>query len=376
MNQHDPRREHPQSRRHQHSGPVRDSALTRTGGVGQRGPVRHDRGGPSSPRHDGPRRHQAVLLLATVSMLGGYLLIGASDDSRGTSPASPATVDAPDTTAPGDSVTEVAADIVDEDPTEGQSTPSSTLPAANEGCTIKMGSSLRSGSTGADVTCLQQALIKLGYLEGEPTGTYGPLTVNAVIKLQTDRALFVDGDAGRETAISLGIWPDEGEFVVRTPVPAAGAKDLTGYPLSSVASAGDGAPPLPENSGTGRRIVYDRKGQRVWAVDKDGRILRSWLVSGSMYSNETPGVHKVYSRSEYTTAWNGKATLKYMVRWLKTDIGAIGFHQIPVRRSDKKVYQTEEELGTRLSGGCQRQAKFDAEFLWKFATVGTKVVVL
>lgn len=309
-------------------------------------------------------------------MLGGYLLIGSSDGSGATTTASTAPAGSTGGTATGDTVTEVAADIVDEDPTEGQSTPSSTAPTTTEGCTIKMGSSLRSGSTGADVTCLQQALIKLGYLEGEPTGTYGPLTVNAVIKLQTDRALFVDGDAGRETAISLGIWPDDGEFVVRTPVPAPGAKDLTGYPLSSVASAGDGAPPLPADSGTGRRIVYDRKGQRVWAVDKDGRILRSWLVSGSMYSNETPGVHKVYSRSEYTTAWNGKATLKYMVRWLKTDIGAIGFHQIPVRRSDKKVYQTEEELGTRLSGGCQRQAKYDAEFLWKFATIGTKVVVL
>lgn len=319
-----------------------------------------------------------VLLLATVSMLAGYLLIGAADGSGGS--AAPATTATGDTatgnTATGDTVTEIAADIVDEDPTEGQITPSSTVPVASEGCTVKMGASLRSGSTGPDVTCLQQALIKIGYLEGEPTGTYGPLTVNAVIKLQTDRELFVDGDAGRETAISLGIWPDEGEFVVRTPVPAPGAKDLTGYPLSTVASAGDSAPPLPANSGTGRRIVYDRKGQRVWAVDKDGRILRSWLISGSMYDNETPGTHKVYSRSEYTTAWNGKATLKYMVRWLKTDIGAIGFHQIPVRRSDKKVYQTEEELGTRLSGGCQRQAKFDAEFLWKFATVGTKVVVI
>jgi lipoprotein-anchoring transpeptidase ErfK/SrfK len=40
------------------------------------------------------------------------------------------------------------------------------------------------------------------------------------------------------------------------------------------------------------------------------------------------------------------------------------------------VYQTEEELGTRLSGGCQRQAKLDADFLWDFATIGTPVVVL
>lgn len=149
-----------------------------------------------------------------------------------------------------------------------------------------------------------------------------------------------------------------------------------GFVLSSVASTGADAPALPANSGSGRRLVYERSGQRVWAVDKDGTIIRSWLVSGSRYNNEMPGTHKVYSKSEITTAWNGKAFLKKMVRWMKTDIGAIGFHQIPVHRDDGTVYQTEEELGTRLSGGCQRQAKEDADFLWKFATIGTPVVVL
>ena len=106
--------------------------------------------------------------------------------------------------------------------------------------------------------------------------------------------------------------------------------DLMGYPLSSVASAGDDAPPLPADSGSGRRIVYDRAGQRVWAVGEDGAIIRSWLVSGSKYSNEEPGTHEVYSRSEQSTAWNGKAWLPQMVRYQRTDIGHIGFHAIPL----------------------------------------------
>jgi hypothetical protein len=122
--------------------------------------------------------------------------------------------------------------------------------------------------------------------------------------------------------------------------------------------------------------VYSRAGQRIWAVDDEGRIIRSWLISGSKYANEKPGTHRVYSRSEWTTAWNGKASLHLMVRWLRTKIGAIGFHQIPVQRSNKKVYQTEEQLGTRLSGGCQRQAPLDAKFTWAFAKIGTKVVVI
>ena len=162
---------------------------------------------------------------------------------------------------------------------------------------------------------------------------------------------------------------------MRTPPPAAGATDLWGVTLSPVASAGDDAPPLPDNSGTGRRVVYDRAGQRAWAVGDDGAIIRSWLVSGSQYGNEVPGTHQVYSRSEMSTAWNGKAWLPQMIRWYKTEIGALGFHSIPLSVADDSPYQTTDELGTRLSGGCQRQHPLDAAFMWEFATIGTTVVV-
>ena len=248
-------------------------------------------------------------------------------------------------------------------------------PASVEGCTLTE-RSLGGGSAGSDVVCLQEALREAGYLDSEPTGTYDNSTAAAVKTLQTDRDLYVDGLVGRETALSLGIWPDEQSLVVRTPTPAPGAVDLLGYPLSSVATAGDDAPPLPENSGSGRRVVYSRAGQRVWAVDENETILRSWLVSGSKYNNELPGTHEVYSRSDMSTAWNGKAWLPQMIRWLRTDIGHIGFHAIPLHREDDSPYQTEDELGQRLSGGCQRQANADAAFMWDFAQVGTKVVVV
>ncbi len=129
------------------------------------------------------------------------------------------------------------------------------------------------------------------------------------------------------------------------------------------------------DSGSGRRVVYDRAGQRVWAVGNDGEIIRSWLVSGSKYSNEEPGVHEVYSKSERSTAWNGKAWLPLMIRYQVTDIGHIGFHAIPLHVSDNTAYQTTDELGQRLSGGCQRQHNLDAAFLWAWADIGTTVVV-
>lgn len=303
------------------------------------------------------------LLLGVVVVVGvAWLAIGASNDKGGdSSPATTSTVAGVSATVPTAPSSTIVDLVGDEEVPDDCTIPTKTL---------------RSGDSGAAVVCVQKALIRTKWLKGKPSGNFDAKTHNAIVDMQTEKALFVDGEVGRETAIVLGIWPEEKLNVVRTPPPAPGAKDSMGFPLSSVASTGADAPPLPPNSGTGRRIVYQRSGQRVWAVDKDGTIIRSWLVSGSRYDNEVAGTHKVFSKSEITTAWNGKAFLKKMVRWMKTDIGAIGFHQIPVHRDDGTVYQTEEELGTRLSGGCQRQAKEDADFMWKFAAIGTPVVVL
>jgi hypothetical protein len=246
---------------------------------------------------------------------------------------------------------------------------------SSDACVMES-ASVRKQDNGPDVRCVQLALNELGYLDTEASAVFDDVTHAAVVAMQTDANLFVDGVVGRETGLALGVWPDETLSVVRTPAPSPGAVDALGYPLSSVASTGAEAPPLPTDSGSGRRLVYERDGQRIWAVAEDETIIRSWLVSGSKYDNEVPGTHQVYSRSEMSTAWNGQARLPMMVRWLKTDIGAIGFHALPTRIDDGSPYQTEAELGTRLSGGCQRQADLDARFTWDFAQIGTPVVVV
>ena len=165
-------------------------------------------------------------------------------------------------------------------------------PATTTACVMTV-RSLASGDMGDSVVCLQQALITAGFLTAAVTGTYDNATVAAVKELQKTRDLFVDGKTGRETALSLGVWPDETSLVIRTPAPAPGSVDLLGYELSSVATSGPDAPPLPAESGSGRRLVYDRSGQRVWAVGDDNVVIRSWLVSGSKYNNETPGTPAV-----------------------------------------------------------------------------------
>ncbi len=247
--------------------------------------------------------------------------------------------------------------------------------AAAGTCQLKE-QSIRAGTSGADVSCLQNAMKAAGYYKGAVNGSFDQATDVAVRAMQKDRGLFVDGVVGRESAISLSIWRDEQTSVIHTPKPAPGAKDSLGYPLSAVATATADAPPLPANSGTGKRLVYDRAGQRVWAVSKDEVVIRSWLVSGSKYNNEVPGKHVVYSRSETSTAWNGQAILPHMVRYTKTKIGAIGFHGIPRHVADGSKYETDDQLGTRLSGGCTRQADLDANFVWDFAQLGTTVMVI
>ena len=133
-------------------------------------------------------------------------------------------------------------------------------------------------------------------------------------------------------------------------------------------------PPVPADSGDGRRIVFDQSDQRVWLVDDDDSVTRTYLVSGSLYDNLDPGSYAVYSRSEDAYGVDDSGTMKYFVRFTEGDNGAaIGFHDIPI--NDGEPLQTVDQLGTPQSHGCIRQERADAIALWDFAPVGTEVDV-
>lgn len=131
--------------------------------------------------------------------------------------------------------------------------------------------------------------------------------------------------------------------------------------------------PLPARSGSGKRVVFDMSEQRVWLVDEDDAVRRTYPVSGSRYDNLDPGSYEVYSRSEQAYAFDGSGSMRYMVRFTQGDNAAIGFHDIPVENGRKA--QTKAELGTPQSHGCIRQWPNDAKALWRFAPLGTTVVV-
>ncbi len=136
---------------------------------------------------------------------------------------------------------------------------------------------------------------------------------------------------------------------------------------------------LPLNSGTGRRAVYSKSQQMVWAVDSSGNVIKNHLVSGKrLWCDPRVGTYNVFSRSRYTFALQNPSIIwGYMVRFAKgCNGGNIGFHEIPFDTDTGRRVQSVSQLGTPLSGGCVRQSIPDAIWMWNWAYIGTKVVVL
>ena len=134
-------------------------------------------------------------------------------------------------------------------------------------------------------------------------------------------------------------------------------------------------PPVPAKSGAGRRIVYANRQQRVWVINAENEVIRSFLVSG-MLGQPGKGTFAVFSKSpsSYSPEFAG-VTFRFMTRFaIGRNGGNIGFHEIPIRNN--KPMQTVDELGAFKGSGCLRSSTQDALFIYQWATLGTKVVVV
>ena len=135
------------------------------------------------------------------------------------------------------------------------------------------------------------------------------------------------------------------------------------------------AAPVPIKSGTGRRIVYANRQQRVWVINADNEVIRTFPVSG-MLGQPGNGTFSVFSKSptSFSPEFAG-VTFRFMTRFaIGRNGGNIGFHEIPIRNS--KPMQTVDELGAFKGSGCLRSSTQDALFIYRWATLGTKVVVV
>jgi hypothetical protein len=143
--------------------------------------------------------------------------------------------------------------------------------------------------------------------------------------------------------------------------------------LDEEASASD-QPPVPDDSGEGRRIVYDNSEQRVWLVESDGTVADTYLVSGRQ-GVPAPGGYEIFSKSETAFAGHDDITMTHMVRFAHGHTLDIGFHAIPNDGNGRPI-QSEEELGEYRSAGCVRQSPGHAAALYQWADIGTQVIVL
>ena len=185
------------------------------------------------------------------------------------------------------------------------------------------------------------------------------LAVNAAT---TSTKLF----AGRSICLPEGATTTTTSSTVAPPV--------TSPPTTTPGSGG--SIDVPAGSGSGRRVVYSKTAQRVWIIEVDESVTRTYLVSGKM-AQPRPGSYQVFSRSSITCSLSSPGVcMRWMVRFTRNTANTdnIGFHEIP-RRGNVPL-QTDAQLGRPLSGGCVRQATADALFMWNWAGVGTRVVVL
>ena len=183
------------------------------------------------------------------------------------------------------------------------------------------------------------------------------------------------GDRG--TVAAFGSAIDLGGLAAAADEPVAGIASTPsggGYWLVTTPGRDSAGPPVPEDSGTGRRIVYSNSGQRVWVIEDGERVVTSYLVSGKKFVPK-PGNYEVYSKSPLAWAGYGGITMEYMVRFAYGKRLAIGFHSIP-KYSNGDPMQTPEQLGSYQSSGCVRQHVDQARFLYDWADLGTPVIVL
>jgi len=199
-----------------------------------------------------------------------------------------------------------------------------------------------------------------------PTGLTGTAATRTPARAQRTTPTV----AAAATAVARPVAPAR-STTSRVVAAAALLVGVAGSPSTYVPSR-----PLPARSGAGRRIVYAETAAHLWVVGDDGAVLRDYAVTGRV-GRPKPSVYHVYSKSTVATNPGEKLRFEYMVRFAVGLTGArIGFHTIP-RYVGGAPIQSESQLGRAIgSGGCVRQSRADAVWLYGWSRVGDEVVVL
>jgi hypothetical protein len=126
-----------------------------------------------------------------------------------------------------------------------------------------------------------------------------------------------------------------------------------------------------------KRVVYDKALMTVWLIKADNTVVGQFPVVGR-WDRPAAGTYRVFSKSTKAYNPNSKVTFNHMVRFTygPDTRSPIGLHSIP-RYYDGKLMHSVNQLGLAIArGGCVRLSEQGAAQVYKFARVGTLIVVL
>lgn len=160
----------------------------------------------------------------------------------------------------------------------------------------------------------------------------------------------------------------ENRGIARTSTPTPTATATTSAPPKVV------RPPIPENSGEGKRVVYALSQNRVWLVDEGsgGEIsLREYIVAPAPFQ-PPPDTYRVTLKKEVSQIGSDGLQITHSVRF-----GAVGQVLLGFAATDTPLAQIKPggTSGSAQSGGV-REEPADGLALWNFAPVGTPVIVV
>jgi len=126
-----------------------------------------------------------------------------------------------------------------------------------------------------------------------------------------------------------------------------------------------------------KRVVYDKALMTVWLIKADNTVVGQFPVVGR-WDRPKAGTYHVFSKSTKANNPNSQVTFNHMVRFTygPDTKSPIGLHSIP-RYYDGKLMHSVNQLGLAIArGGCVRLSEKGAAQVYKFAHVGTLIVVL
>lgn len=122
-------------------------------------------------------------------------------------------------------------------------------------------------------------------------------------------------------------------------------------------------------------VLVDISEQRL-ELHLDDYIVREFPISSGAYATPTPyGETRIELKQEVRVG--GKSPHYIMPKFMWFRSGGYGFHALPSLGTDGGIFWTEalNHIGRPVSHGCVRLLPWDADFMFDFVEIGSRVVV-